>query len=45
MAFQTGWLGAIHGEQSLTALSRCGMLVFNKNIIWNVLKVMISTSK
>ena len=36
-AFQTGCLGALHGEQSLTELNRCGMLVFNKNIIWNVL--------
>ena len=44
-AIQTGCLGALHGEQSLTALNKCGMLVFNKNIIWNVLKVMISTSK
>ena len=42
---QTGCLGALHGEQSLTALNRCGMLVFKNNIIWNVLKVMISTSK
>ena len=40
MAVQTGCLGALHGEQSLTALNRCGVLVFNKNIIWNVLKVM-----
>ena len=45
MAFQTSCLGALHVEQSLTALNRCGMLVFKKNIIWNVLKVMISTSK
>ena len=37
--------GALNREQSLTVLNRCGMLVFNKNIIWNVLKVMISTSK
>ena len=37
--------GALHGEQSLTVLNRCGMLVFKKNIIWNVLKVMISTSR
>ena len=43
MAIQTGCLGALHGEQSLTVLNRCGMLVFNKIIIWNVLKVMIST--
>ena len=42
---QTGCLGALHGEQSLTALNRCGMLVFKMNIIWNVLKVMISTCK
>ena len=41
----SGCLGALHGEQSLTVLNRCGMLVFNKNIIWNVIKVMISTSK
>ena len=40
---QTGCLGALHVEQSLTALNRCGMLVLKKNIIWNVLKVMIST--
>ena len=45
MAIQTGCLGALYVEQSLTVLNRCGMLVFNKNIIWNVLKVMISTSK
>ena len=44
-AIQTGCLGALHGEQSLTVLNRWGMLVFNKLIIWNVLKVMISTSK
>ena len=44
-AIQTDCLGALHGKQSLTALNRCGMLVFNKNIIWNVLKVMISTRK
>ena len=40
MAIQTGCLGALHTEQSLTALNRCGMLVFNKTIIWNVLNVM-----
>ena len=45
MAIQTGCLGALHREQSLTVLNRCGMLVFNKNIVWNVLKVMISTIK
>ena len=45
MAIQTVCLGALHGEQSLIVLNRCGMLVFNKNIIWNVLKVMISTRK
>ena len=45
MAIQTGCLGALHREQSLTAPRSCGMLVFNKNIIWNVLNVMISTSK
>ena len=44
-SIQTGHLGALHGEQSLTALNWCGMLVFKMNIIWNVLKVMISTSK
>ena len=44
MAFQTGCLGALHGEQSLPALNRWGMLVFKKNIIWNVLVFMISTS-
>ena len=27
-SIQTGCLGALHGEQSLTALNRCGMLVF-----------------
>ena len=36
---------AVWVEQSLTALNRCGMLVFKLIIIWNVLKVMISTSK
>ena len=45
MALQTGCLGALHGEQSLTVLNRYGMLVFNKNIIWNVLKFMISASQ
>ena len=35
LAIQTDCLGALHGEQSLTVLNRCGMLVFNKNIIWN----------
>ena len=44
-AIQTCCLGALHGEQSLTVLNRCGMSVFKKKIIWNVLKVMISTSK
>ena len=29
IGIQTGCLGALHGEQSLTALNRCGMLVFN----------------
>ena len=33
MAIQTGCLGALHREQSLTALK----LVFNKNITWIVL--------
>ena len=45
MAIETGCLGAPHGEQSLTVFNRCGMLVFNKTIFWNVLEVMISTSK
>ena len=45
MAIQTGCLGALHGEQSLTLLHMCGMVVFKMNIIWNVLKVSISTSK
>ena len=45
MAIQTGCLGALHREQSLTVLNRYGMLVFNKKIIWTVLKVMISISK
>ena len=45
MAFQTGCLGDLHRGQSLTALNRYGMLVFNKSIIWKVSKVMISTSK
>ena len=45
MAIQTGCLGTLHGEQSPTVLNRCGMLVFNMNIIWNVLRVMISTRK
>ena len=45
MAIQTGCLRALHGEQSVTVLNRCGMLVFKKNIICNILKVMISTSK
>ena len=26
---QTGCLGALHGEQTLTALNMCGMLVFD----------------
>ena len=30
---QTGCLGALHGEQSLTVLNRCGMLVCKMNII------------
>ena len=45
MANQTGCLGALHGEQSLTVLNRCGILVFKMNITWNVLKVIISTCK
>ena len=28
MSIQTGCLGALHGEQSLTVLNRCGMSVF-----------------
>ena len=43
MVIQTGCLGALHGEQSLTVLNKCGMLVFKMNIIRNVLKVMTST--
>ena len=42
MAIQTGCLGALQGSQSLTALNMWGML---GTIIWNVLEVMISTSK
>ena len=30
MAIQTGCLGALHGSQSLTALNRWGLLVFNE---------------
>ena len=45
MSIQTGCLGALHREQSLTVLNRCDMLVFKMNIIWNVLKVMIFTCK
>ena len=45
MAIQTGCLGALHGEQNLIELNGWGMLVFNQNIIWNVFKVMTSTSK
>ena len=45
MSIQTGCLGALHREQSLTALSRCVMLVLQMNIIWNVFKVVISTCK
>ena len=30
MAIQTGGLGALHRSQSLTALNRWGMLVFNE---------------
>ena len=43
MAIQTGCLCGLHGEQSLAEFNRCDMLVFNKKIIWNVLKAMIST--
>ena len=35
-AIQTGCLGSLHREQSLTVLNRCSMLVFKMNIIWNV---------
>ena len=42
---QTGCLSALHGSQSLTALNRCGMWYSMQTIIWNDLKVMISTSK
>ena len=41
----TASVGALPGEQSLTELNRYGMLLFHKNIIWNVLIVMVSTSK
>ena len=34
---QTGSFCALPGEQSLTALNRCGMLVFKMNIIGDVL--------
>ena len=30
MAIQTSCLGALHGSQTLTALNRWGMLVFNE---------------
>ena len=30
MAIQTGFWGALHGEQGLTVLNRWGMLVFNE---------------
>ena len=43
MVIQTDCSGALYGEQSLTVLNRCGMLVFKKKIIWNVLKAIIST--
>ena len=39
VGIQTGCLGALYGEQSLTALNRCGMFIFKMNIIWNVLKL------
>ena len=42
MIIQTGCLGALHGEQRLTPLNRCGMLVFKMHIIQNFSKVMIS---
>ena len=38
MAIQTGCLGALHGSQSLTALNRWGMLVFNKEYYLEYLK-------
>ena len=45
MAIHTGCLGALYGSQSLTALNRWVCWYSMKNIIWNVLKVMISTRK
>ena len=45
MAIQTGCLGALYGSQSLTTLNRWVCWYSMKNIIWNVLKVMISTRK
>ena len=38
MAIQTGCLGALHRSQSLTALNRWGMLVFNKEYYLECLK-------
>ena len=45
MAIQTGYFGPLHQELTLTTLKMCGMLVFKKNIIWNVFIVMIFTNK
>ena len=44
-AIQTGCLGALHRQQSLTVLNRWDMLVFNEEYYLKFLKVMISTSK
>ena len=45
MAIQTGILGALYRSQSLTALNRWGMLVFNEEYYLECFKVMISTRK
>ena len=45
MAIKTGCFGALHRSQSLAALNRCGMLVFNEVYYLECLEVMISTSK
>ena len=37
-AIQTGCLGALHGSQSLTALNRWGMFVFNEEYYLECLK-------
>ena len=44
-AIQTGCLGALHRSHSLTALNSGVCWYSMKNIIWNVLKVMISRRK